>query len=80
MLVIVVAADIVERDEWKRLGKWISRTREKDGRVYLAHGPPDSEFRNEWEKEMRGGESIWDQAIRYTDAWECGANTKTCGE
>ena len=24
----------------------------------------------EWEEEMRGGESIWDKAFRYTTQWE----------
>jgi hypothetical protein len=67
MLVIAVAEDVIEKGHWKRLKKWVRKTRETDGRVYLVEG--SSNFRDEWENEMRGGESIWDHAVRYTDEW-----------
>jgi hypothetical protein len=56
MLVIAVAEDAIQKGHWKRLEKWVSKTRETDGRVYLMEGA--SKFRDEWEKEVRGGESF----------------------
>jgi hypothetical protein len=74
MFVIAVAEDVVEKGYWKRLEKWVRKTRETDGRVYLVES--GSNFRDKWENEMRGGESIWDQAVRYTDEWERHTNMK----
>jgi hypothetical protein len=77
MLVIAVAEDVIRKGHWKRLEKWVRKMRETDGRVYLVES--GSKLRDEWEKEMRGGESVWDKAVRYTDEWESHTNTKTSG-
>ncbi|KIM77997.1 hypothetical protein PILCRDRAFT_11653 [Piloderma croceum F 1598] len=69
MLVIAVATDIIREASWKRLEKWVRKTRETDGRVYLVK-PSSVYIRDEWEAETRGGESIWDRAVRYTDEWD----------
>jgi hypothetical protein len=69
MLVIAVAEDVIKQGHWKRLQKWVRDIRETDGRVYLV--PCSSTLRDEWEKESRGGECIWDRAVRYTNEWEC---------
>jgi hypothetical protein len=55
--------------QWKGLEKWVRKTREADDRVYLVERL--SVFlRDEWENEMRGGESIWERAIQFTKGWE----------
>ena len=56
MFAISVAKDVIQKGHWKRLEKWVHKGRETDGRVYLVEN--GSKIRNEWEKEMRGGESI----------------------
>ena len=77
MLVITVATDIVKKGRWKRLEKWVRKTRETDGRVYLVERGPI--FRDEWELEIRSGDSIWDRALRYTNEWESNMNMKMYG-
>ena len=70
MLVIVLSVQAAQRGHWKRLGRWVRKTREMDGRVYIVEeGRPD-DLQEEWEDELRGGESIWDKAVRYTRDWE----------
>jgi hypothetical protein len=76
MLVIAVAEDAIQQGHWKQLEKWVSKTRKTDGRVYLIEGA--SKFQDEWEKEVRGRESFWDQAVQYTDEWESHTGTKMC--
>ena len=70
MLVIALDVDIVRKGHWKKLGRWVRKARETDGRVYLVECGGMSVFREEWNNEVRGGESIWDRAVRYTDEWE----------
>ena len=70
MLVIVLSVQAAQRGHWKRLGRWVRKTRETDGRVYIVEGCQLSELQAEWEDEVRGGESIWDRAVRYTRDWE----------
>jgi hypothetical protein len=77
MLVITVAKDVIKNGRWKRLEKWVRKTRETDGRVYVVERGPI--FRDEWELEMRGGDSIWDRALRYTNEWESNMNMKMYG-
>ncbi|KIM79714.1 hypothetical protein PILCRDRAFT_10199 [Piloderma croceum F 1598] len=75
IFVIAMAEDVIRKGHWKRLEKWVRKTRETDRRVYLVES--GSNFRDKWEYEMRGGESIWDQAVRYTDGWERHTNMKS---
>jgi hypothetical protein len=70
MLVIALDVDVVLKGHWKKLGRWVRKARETDGRVYLVECGGMSVFREEWNNEVRGGESIWDRAVRYTDEWE----------
>jgi len=65
MLVISVATDIIREANWKRLEKWVRKTRETDGRFYLVKRR-SVYIRDEWEAETRGGECIWDRAVLYT--------------
>jgi hypothetical protein len=74
MLVIAVAKNVIHKGRGRVLEKWVRKTRETDDRVYLMEGA--SNFQDEWENEVRGGESFWDQAVRYTDEWERRTNTK----
>jgi hypothetical protein len=77
ILVITVATDVIKKGRWKRLEKWVRKTRETDGRVYLVERGPI--FRDEWELEIRSGDSIWDRALRYTNEWESNTNMKMYG-
>jgi len=70
MLVVAIGDAVVRKGYWKKLGRWVREVRETDGRVYLVEGCRSGGFREEWEDKVRGKESIWDRAVRYTDAWE----------
>jgi len=65
MLVVTFDKAVVEEAALKRLEKWARNTRKTDDRVYLVechrmYSPDD------WNREVGGGDSIWDRAIRYT--------------
>jgi hypothetical protein len=70
MLVVTMSDGVARKGYWKKLERWVREVRETDGRVYLVDGCRPGGCREEWEDEVRGGESIWDRAVRYTDAWE----------
>ena len=70
MLVVAMSDEVVRKGYWKKLERWVRGVRETDGRVYLVEECRLGGFQEEWEDEVRGGESIWDRAVRYTDAWE----------
>jgi hypothetical protein len=53
----------------RRLEKWVLTKRRRDKRVFFVEVPA-MDIQAEWEGEMRGGESIWDRAFRYTTQWE----------
>jgi hypothetical protein len=43
---------------------------EEDGRVYVVCAPNrPAAVRKEWEHEARGGESIWERALRERGEW-----------
>jgi hypothetical protein len=69
MLVVPIIKDVIEEADREELEKWVHKVRQTDRRLYIVEGH-SLHFRDEWEKEMRGGESIWDKAIRYTTEWE----------
>jgi hypothetical protein len=69
MLVIAVTRDAIREATWKQLEKWVRKTRETDDRVYIVERH-SVYFRDEWEEETRGGERIWDRAVRYTNEWD----------
>jgi hypothetical protein len=56
-MLVIVMAHVTLR---KRFEGWMRKTRAKDSRIYFVE-LHDSELQDEWEKEVRGGESIWDQ-------------------
>lgn len=66
MLVITLRFDFNR----KQLDRWLRKVRETDGRIYSVECGDLSDFLKEWEDEVRGGESIWDRAVRYADEWE----------
>jgi hypothetical protein len=72
MLVVVIVKDVVQGVDREELEEWVRGVRKTDRRLYVLEGH-SLHFRDEWEEEMRGGESIWERAIRYTAAWEAGA-------
>lgn len=65
MLVVVVLDDIVEAEDREDLKEWVRGVRQMDSRVYMVERH-SSRIREDWEKEMRGGDSIWDMAVRFT--------------
>jgi hypothetical protein len=69
MLVISVPNEVNGGVQWKGLDKWVRKVREMDDRVYLV-GRSSIFLRDEWESEMRGGESIWERAVQFTYEWE----------
>ena len=62
LVVVVIKADLVDaaRENWEN---WAKEMRKMDSRVYFAEHDAKYTSRDEWEKEMRGGMSIWDRAI-----------------
>ena len=42
---------------------------QEDKRVFFVEVPA-MDIQAEWEREMRGGKTIWERAIRYTTQWE----------
>ena len=62
LVVVVIKADLVDAalEEWEN---WAKEMRKMDSRVYFAEHDAKYTSRDEWEKEMRGGMSIWDRAI-----------------
>ena len=68
MFVIIVILRCA-RSSHVSLENWVRNVRETDTRVYLVNGW-SADIQVEWEREMRGGESVWERAIRYTNKWE----------
>ena len=69
LVVVVIKADLVDaaRENW---ANWVKEMRKMDSRVYFAEHDAKYTIRGEWQKEMRGGVSIWDRAIQFTAEWE----------
>jgi len=70
LVVVIITGDVVE-DDRAQIEDRVAEIRKTDGRIYLA----ESLYRGvgiqkQWEEEMRGGESIWDKAVRYTSEYE----------
>jgi hypothetical protein len=76
MLVVAMSDKVVRKGYCKKLERWVREVKETDRRVYLVEGGRLGGFREEWEDEVRGGESIGDRAVRYTDAWERASGLK----
>jgi hypothetical protein len=71
MLVVVIVTSDVEEEDRTCIEDRVADLRKIDRRIYLA----ESRYRGvgiqePWEEEVRGGESIWDKAIRYTRKYE----------
>ena len=69
MFVVAGVRKPLQQAHWKRLEEWVQATRKRDKRVFFVEVPA-MDIQAEWEWEMRGGESIWDRAFRYTTQWE----------
>lgn len=65
MIVVAFDKDVADAADLSGLEEWVHITRKTDDRVYLLERFICSS--DDWETEMRGGESIWDRAIRYTN-------------
>jgi len=69
MFVVAGVRKPLQQAHWERLQEWVRVKRQTDKRVFLVEVPA-MDIQAEWEMEMRGGESIWDRAFRYTAKWE----------
>jgi hypothetical protein len=69
MFVIAIRILFCDRSSRVSLQSWVQSIRETDTRVYLVDDW-SADIQVEWEREMRGGESVWERAIRYTSKWE----------
>jgi hypothetical protein len=69
MFVVAGVRKPLQQAHWKRLQDWVRTKRKRDIRVFFVEIPA-MDIQVEWEEEMRGGESIWDRAFRYTIQWE----------
>jgi hypothetical protein len=68
MLVAVIMQDLADRAPAKES---LTAIRKVDSRLYFVESHCQGvDIQSEWEVEMRGGESIWERAIRYTRAWD----------
>ena len=69
MLVVSFDKAVVQVADLKRLEKWVRNKRKTDDRVYLVecHRVYSSD---DWNKEVGGGDNIWDRAVRYTHKWD----------
>jgi hypothetical protein len=65
MLVVAVLVDLITEVDRVEIEKWLREVRQADQRLYMVERH-SRDFRDEWENEMRGGETVWDRAIRYT--------------
>jgi hypothetical protein len=71
MLVVVIVTDSWAAGDWLLMEELVVGIRYTDSRIYLMEGHCRlSEVQEQWEEEMRDGESIWDKAIRYTGDFE----------
>lgn len=75
MLVIEVVPGCVSPVDRAALEDWVRRVRKTDARVFIVERLSD-DLQRDWENEMRGGESIWSRAVRYTSA--LGVGTPNC--
>ncbi|KIM74643.1 hypothetical protein PILCRDRAFT_828065, partial [Piloderma croceum F 1598] len=69
MFVVAGVRKPFQEAHWRRLEKWVLAQRREDKRVFFVEVPA-MDIQVEWEREMRGGESIWERAIHYTTQWE----------
>jgi len=76
MLVVVILGDVVREKDRKELKGWVREVRQTDSRVFIIERH-SLRIRDDWEKEMRGGESIWNRAIRYTTKLEANARWRS---
>jgi hypothetical protein len=75
MFVVAGVKKPLQQAHWRRLEEWVRAKRQRDKRVFFVEIPA-MDIQAEWEKEMRGGESIWDRASRYTTEWEARERTE----
>jgi hypothetical protein len=65
MFVVAGVRKPLQHAHWKRLEEWVREKRRVDKRVFFVEVPA-MDIQAEWEEEIRGEESIWDRAFRYT--------------
>jgi hypothetical protein len=69
MFVVAGVRKPLQEAHWRRLEKWVLAKRQEDKRVFFVEIPA-MDIQAEWEREMRGGKTIWERAIHYTTQWE----------
>jgi hypothetical protein len=71
MLVVVIVTSLVTEGDRTQMEELVVDIRKIDSRIYLVESVDRGvDIQEQWEEEMRGGESIWDQAIRYTSKYD----------
>jgi hypothetical protein len=65
VLVIVVLTDRSDDEDKERAYQWVKKARSTDPRVYVVERVSDH-LQEEWEYEVRGGESVWGAAVKFT--------------
>jgi len=65
MFVVAGVTKPLQQAHWKRLEEWVREKRRVDKRVFFVEIPA-MDIQAGWEEEIRGEESIWDRAFRYT--------------
>ncbi|KII83417.1 hypothetical protein PLICRDRAFT_180495 [Plicaturopsis crispa FD-325 SS-3] len=68
VLVLVVSPATLATCERKDIAGWVRKYREEDPRVYVLESDP-KDLEAEWMEEVKGGDSVWDRAVRQTQAW-----------
>lgn len=73
MLVVDIPKGYPAERGLKLLEDFVASTRKYDSRIYLVESPSRGfDILPQWEYDMRTGNSIWDRAVHYTDAFEVG--------
>jgi hypothetical protein len=71
MFVLAIATDKYTTYALSSAEHWVRMAREQSSKAYLL--PYESDIyavRTQWKTDARGGGSIWDRAVQYTENWE----------
>jgi hypothetical protein len=71
MLVLAIATDKYTTYALCFAEDWVRMAREQSSKAYLLPYETDiNAVRTQWKTDARGGGSIWDRAMQYTEDWE----------
>jgi hypothetical protein len=66
-VVVVLWMDVAVPELVREVRNWLARVRKVDGRVYAVEATMAG-LKEEWEDEVRGGMSVWERAVAYTES------------